>query len=168
MTSTAQFEIMKSYWFNMTDHFGFYSAMSFVGSLFGYMLGVENYELLFVLLIVVWLDTFIGMMKALKQKNFNAKGIGRILVKVPLYAVFIISFHICVIIIDGHFGFDPKFIDIMAYLLLILRELKSISEKLAFFGLNTPLPFVLIESKINYYQQLIEKGKGRREEDHQA
>jgi hypothetical protein len=121
--------------------------------------------MLAILLIAGFLDTFIGMMRAWRLKDFNAKGMGRILVKVPLYGIFLISFHLCTMIIDGHLGFNTGFIDIMAYLFLIMRELKSVSEKLAFYGINFPFPFAYFEQRINEYQQIVMAGKGRREDD---
>lgn len=142
---TEAFVSLASAWQNMLVDWQGNSVKAFVGSLVSYLFGVQNWELLFILLIAICLDTMLGMAKAFKLKVFSSKGMGKLLFKVPLYAATLVMTHIAVHIVKIQGGVDLAVLDAGAYLFLIFRELKGSSEKLTFFDINFTAPVRALE-----------------------
>lgn len=156
--STPSFNLLSSSWNAMLEHWQFTSLVSFIGSLFAYLIGVENQELLLILLMMIMIDTLLGTIISIKERRFNSKGMGKGVVKVVLYGCFLIMFHLAELTIDGTAGFQVNLIDLIAYLYLIIREAKSSNEKLAKFSIALPInPFEKLERIMNRYAEEFER-----------
>lgn len=152
MTQTSSFTLLSQAWSTLTEHWQFTAVLSFISSLFAYLVGTENKELLLILMIMVLIETILGSMMAIKNKCFNSRGMGKGIVKVILYGCFLIMFHLAELVIDGSSGFEIHIIDLIAYLYLIIREAKGANEKLAVFAIVLPInPFMVIEKVMNRY-----------------
>ncbi len=159
MTNTPSFTLLGQAWDALTSHWQFTALLSFVSSLFAYLIGTENKELLLILLFMVLIETILGSMMALKKRCFSSRGMGKGIVKVVLYGCFLIMFHLAELVIDGSAGFQIDLIDLVAYLYLIIREAKSANEKLAQFSIALPVnPFLIIENIMNRYAAELERG----------
>lgn len=158
MGTTQSFDALAATWTTLMDHWRFSAFMSFISSFFAYLIGIENRELMLILLIMILVETVIGSMLAIKERRFNARGMSRGIMKVILYGCFLIMFHISELIIDGTSGFQLHLIDTIAYFYLIIREAKSSNEKLAKFSIALPInPFLKIERILNRYAEEFEK-----------
>ena len=136
-------------WENMIVDWESNSVKAFLGAVASYLFGVQNWELLLILLIAIMIDTTLGMAKAIKMKEFSAKGMGKILYKVPLYSALLIMTHIAVNMIFINGGVDLSLLDGGAYLFLIIRELKGSNEKLTFFNLSFIAPIRALENMVS-------------------
>lgn len=155
---TASFSLLSQSWEAFTEHWRFSAFLSFIGSLFAYLLGAENKELLLILATLIAIDTALGTVVALKKRCFNSTGMRKGIVKVVLYGSFLIMFHLAELTIDGSAGFQIHLIDLIAYLYLIVREAKSSNEKLAMFNIGTHVnPFLVIEKILNRYAEDFDK-----------
>lgn len=168
MGTTQSFDALSIAWNALMEHWRFSAFMSFVSSFFAYLVGIENRELMLILLIMIFVETVLGSMLAIKERRFNAKGMARGIMKVILYGCFLIMFHISELIIDGTSGFQLHLIDTIAYFYLIIREAKSSNEKLAQFSIALPInPFLKIERILNRYAEEFEK-VGEEDSDRRA
>ena len=150
---------------NMITDWQTTSIKAFVAAIASYLFGVQNWELLFILLIAIAIDTLLGMAKALKLREFSSKGMGKTLYKVPLYTMVLMMTHIAVHVVNINSGIDLGMMDAGAYMFLILREMKGSTEKLTFFGLNFTLPIKALENLISKNSDDSKTdGKGRGEE----
>ena len=136
-------------WQNMIVDWESNSIKAFLGAVASYLFGVQNWELLFILLVAVCIDTFLGMAKAVKLREFTAKGMGKLLYKAPLYASLLVMTHIAVNMIFINGGVDLAVLDGGAYLFLIIRELKGSNEKLTFFNLSFIAPIRALENMVS-------------------
>lgn len=150
LSQSPSFESLQALWGSFTEHPGMDSIRALILGIILYVIGIENAELLLILTIAISLDTVIGMIHAVKTRTFSAHGMGKLLWKTILYTIFIGIAHVTetglVISIGGELF---HVIDVSAYLYLILREGQSVSEKLAIYGVNFPIPFSKIQERIN-------------------
>lgn len=167
INTTASFGALRDSWQAFTNHWQLSAFVSLVSAFFTYLVGVENQEILLVLVVMIFIDTVLGTLVSIKTQRFNARGMGKGVVKVILYGSFLIMFHLSEIIIDGAAGIQLHMIDMAGYLYLIIREAKSSNEKLAVFSIGLPInPFMAIEKMLNRYSEdfeeyLHEKNKKR-------
>ena len=158
MTTTEPFQALAQSWGAFTEHWRFTGFLSFLFSLFAYLFGAENRELLVILLTMGLIDTILGSILALVGSRFNARGMGKGIIKVILYGCFLIIFHLAKLTIDGATGFSASLLDLIAYFFLIIREGKSANEKLAKFSIVLPFnPFLHLEKIMNSYAEEFER-----------
>lgn len=156
--TTQSFRELVESWSALSEHWQFTAFLSFVSSLFAYLLGAENQELLAILMGMMAVDTVIGVLMAIKERRFSSRGLGKGVIKVVLYGCFLIMFHLAKKTIDGSVGFQIDLIDLIAYFYLIIREGKSANEKLAMFSIILPFnPFLAIEKLMNRYAEEFER-----------
>lgn len=158
MVETEAFKHLVQSFSDFTSHWKFTSFMAFVSSLFGYLIGFENRELLVILMLLGSVDWILGSTLAIKERQFSKSGMAKGIYKVIFYGCFLIFFHIAEAIIDGTVEPKVEIIDIAAYFYLILRESKSINEHLASANLPLPFnPFLWIEKRLNTIADSFEK-----------
>lgn len=146
LNKTDAFLDLSNAWNNMVTDWHIEGIRAFFASFIAYIFGVQNWELLFILLLAISLDTFLGMARALKLREFSSRGMGKLLYKVPLYTILLALTHIAVNTIFVNSGINLPALDVGAYMFLILREMKGSTEKLAFFDINFSAPFKALEN----------------------
>ena len=136
----------------MIDHWKVTSVVSFFGSLFTYLLGIDNPELLFILICIASVDTVLGSALAMKERRFNAEGMKKMIYKVILYGSFIIMFNLANLTLTNLSSFQSSLLGTFSLLFLIVREGKSVNEHLAKASLSLPFnPFARIERFLNQF-----------------
>lgn len=149
---TAAFVDLTTSFHKLVDNWQPTAFAAFCSSLFGYLFGIGNGEMLLILLILGLLDTVLGSAFAIKHKEFSAAGMAKLMYKTILYGSTLILFHMAQIMTSPYAPEYSHFIDVFAYAFLILREAKSINEKLASADINIPFnPFQVIEAKLNEF-----------------
>lgn len=157
MTSTQSFIILGDSWRRMVEHWEITSFFSFITALFSYSFGIGNGEFVSILSLIIFVDTCLGSLLAIYKKNFTAKGMGKAIGKVVIYGGFLMTIHIAELLIERNTGAYFGMLDMAGYYFLILREAKSVNEKLASLNLPIPFnPFARVEKVFNKIAETIE------------
>ena len=93
-----------------------------------------------ILIILIFVDTFLGMYIRIKVRQFSSWGLKAVFKKISLYSISLFSFY--VFSKDESLGFSLDFIFSFLIIFINVVELTSIAEKLAFLGFKIPLKIV--------------------------
>jgi hypothetical protein len=93
-----------------------------------------------ILIVLIFIDTFLGMWIRLKIKQFSSWGLKRVMNKICLYTVGLFGFF--VFSKEQSLGINLDFVFSFLIIFINLVELTSIAEKLALLGFRTPLTIV--------------------------
>jgi len=112
------------------------------------------------LLVIISLDTILGVWAALKKKNFSSVGFGRLFPKLLIYLVLLIATHNATFFFKSQGAdFLIKMLDSTVYAAIVVREYISLLEKIAILGVWTPPKWLFEKMKIWYEEGKTEKSE---------
>jgi hypothetical protein len=116
------------------------------------------------LLVIIFLDTVLGVWVALKKRNFSSVGFGRLFSKLFVYLVLLIATHNATHFFKSQgVDFLIKMFDSTVYAAIVVREYISLLEKIVILGVWTPPEWIFKKMKIWYEEGKTEKNESEKE-----
>jgi toxin secretion/phage lysis holin len=111
----------------------------------------EDWVFVLHLFIIIVIDTVLGVIYSIKQKNFSSWGFGKVFNKVTIYFLVLIATHNAGgYFVKSNIRFIVEILDSTIYSAIILREYLSILEKVSVLGIWTPPEWIVEKMKIWY------------------
>jgi len=100
------------------------------------------------LMIIVLVDTVLGVICSWRAKNISSEAFSRIFNKIFIYSMVLVATHTaCHMRINGEVNFLLSWIDSFIYSTIVVRELLSIFEKTTMLGYFKPPKWILAKLK---------------------